>query len=265
MPERETGVAPDLFRDIDSVVHVAGLAHSPATDGLEAHRRINRDLAIGCAEAAAAAGVRRFVFVSSIAVHGRHAGDRALTAASPIAPTTPYGQAKAEAEAALWQIAARTGLEVSVVRPPLVCGAHAPGNLGKLATAIRRGVPLPLKSVDNRRTLIEVEDLAALLIACADRPAAVGQAFLAGDPEAVSTPDIVRAIARGLGQRPRLFNCPVRALERVGDLSGRGGFVRQLTRSLELDVSPTLAALGWTPTNGVREGLTHTGRGSIAK
>lgn len=247
-----------LFAGVDAVIHTAGLAHRRGATAAD-HRRVNRDLALETARAAARAGVRRFVLVSSIAVYGVAASPAELNTDTPLAPTSAYGAAKAEAEHGLHALADETGLEVVVVRPALVCGAHAPGNLAALARAVARGLPLPLGSVANRRSLIEVGDLGDLLYACARTPAAAGRTYLAGDPLTLATPDIVREIAVGLGKPPRLWPCPPALLLALGRITGRQRIVDQLTGSLSIDPTTSHHDLGWRPVRGVRAGLRALG------
>jgi nucleoside-diphosphate-sugar epimerase len=256
-PPEGAAKAP-YFAGAAAVIHAAGLAHQSGA-APEAHQRINRDLALETARAAAEAGVRRFVLVSSIAVHGLSASLRPLDAQTPIAPASPYGVAKAEAERGLCAVAADTGLEVVVVRPALVCGARAPGNLAVLARALARGVPMPLASVANRRSLIEVGDLGDLLQACALRPEAVGGIYLAGDPRSLSTPEIAAEIGAGLGRPSRLWACPPGFLRALGGLTGRQRILAQLTESLEVDTAPCRRDLAWQPVRGVRAGLRALG------
>lgn len=248
-----------LLNGAVAVIHAAGLAHRRGATHAD-HRRINRDLALDTARAAAGAGVRRFVLVSSIAVHGVASSSAPLTADSPIAPTSPYGTSKAEAERGLHALAAETGLEVVIVRPSLICADGAPGNLAALASAVARRLPLPLAAVANRRSLIEAGDLADLLYACAIRPEAVGASYLAGDPLSLATPDIVRQIAAGLGTAPRLWPCPPAVLRTLGWVTGRRHTIEQLTESLEVDSGPGRRELGWQPMRGVRAGLWALGR-----
>jgi nucleoside-diphosphate-sugar epimerase len=268
-PEEQAGIdrrrlppdgtpAPGLFEGVTAVIHTAGLAHQPDATPSE-HDRVNRRFAVETAEAAAEAGVRRFVFVSTVAVHGLSESDRPVGPDTPVAPKSAYGAAKLAAERDLSELAERTGLELVIVRPALVCGPHAPGNPAKLARAIAAGLPLPLGRLNNRRSLIDVDDLAELLLRCADRDAAAGRTYMAGDPETLSTTEIVTEIATGLEQPARLLPCPTRALRLLGALAGRGRTIRQLTGSLTLDVQACIDELGWTPVLGVRASLAALG------
>jgi nucleoside-diphosphate-sugar epimerase len=246
------------------LIHLGGRAHrSDAADpaALETYRRDNRDLTLALAEAALARGVRRFVFVSTVGVHGPPAPGQVLHPDDTPAPATAYGRAKWEAEQGLQALAAQ-GLELAVVRPPLVCGAGAPGNLAALARLVARGLPLPLGAVRNRRSLVEAGDLAELLILAADHRAAPGGVFLPADPQPLSTPEIVRALAAGLGKPARLLPVPPALLRLAGRLTGRARQIGQLVDSLEVDPSTAVERLGWRPARGARAGLEATGRGA---
>lgn len=240
------------------MVHAAGLAHRRDASPAE-HDRVNRQFAIEAAEAAVAAGVPRFVFISSIAVHGLAEADRPVGPDFPVAPDSAYGAAKLAAERELSALAARSGLELVVVRPALVCGPHAPGNPAKLARAVATGLPLPLGRLNNRRSLIDVDDLAELLLRCVDRDVAAGGTFMAGDPDTLSTTEIVTEIAAGLGQPARLLPCPTRTLRWLGYLTGRSRMIRQVTGSLTVDSRGCIDQLGWAPAVGVRRSLRALG------
>ena len=245
--------------DCDALVHLAGHAAPGRTRAGEALWRVNVSASETLAQAAADAGVARIVFVSSAKVFGHASHGPPLTAESAPAPADLYAESKLAAERAVWQAAQATGIEACVVRPPLVCGAGAKGNLARLARAIRAGVPLPFGSLRNRRTLVEVHDLADLLVRCAEVPGAAGRTLLAGDPEALSTAEIARAVAGGLGRRVRLVPVPAAALALAGRPLGLRSTIAQLTGSLELDVGDAQALLGWSPVRGARRGLADLG------
>ncbi len=249
-------------RTATAVVHLGGRAHrADAADpaALETYRRDNRDLTLELARAALDAGIRRFVFVSTIGVHGQPAPGRVLRPEDAPAPETAYARSKLEAEEGLRGLVAQ-GLEPVVVRPPLVCGVGAPGNLARLARLVARGLPLPLGAVRNRRSLVEVGDLAELLLLAARYPAAPGGIFLPADPQPLSTPEIVRALAAGLGRPARLLPVPPALLRLAGQLSGRSRMIGQLLESLEVDPTVAIERLGWRPTRGARAGLEAVGR-----
>lgn len=247
---------------VDAVVHLAGRAHQlrdRSGDPLAAFRAVNAAGTAALARQAAAAGVRRLVFVSSIGVHGDRA-EHPITEATPIAPHTPYAASKAEAEAAVWDVARATGLEAVVVRPTLVYGPGAPGNIALLLRALARGVPLPLAHVRNHRTLLDREALAQLLVLTATHPAAAGQTFVAGDATDVSTPDLIRALAEGIGRPARLLPLPVAPLAALARAVGREATWRQLAGSLRVSSAHAATRLGWVPARDVHSALAAVGR-----
>lgn len=250
----------------DAVVHLAARAHvmnERAADPLALFRRVNRDGAVRLAEQAVAAGVPRFMLVSSIKVNGEGTpADRPYHADDPPAPVDAYGVSKAEAEAALAGLATRTGLSLAIVRPPLVHGPGAKGNLAALMKALALGLPLPLGALDNRRSLVGVDNLAdALAFLLAN--GAQGR-FLVRDGEDVSTPQLIRLLAEGAGLRARLLPVPPALLGLAGRLTGKGAAIQRLTGSLVVDDSP-LRALGWVPPLSLRQGLARMAAGLTAR
>lgn len=245
----------------DAVIHLAARAHvlrERAADPSAEFRRVNVDLARALAAAAVAGGVRRFVFVSSIGVNGVATAGRSFTEDDPPAPSEPYATAKWEAEQALRSVAASTALELVIVRPPLVFGPHAPGNSLRLLGLVRRGVPLPLASVQNARSLVSVWNLCDFLVRCAAQPAAAGETFLVADRTDVSTPDLLRVLARGMGRRAVLLPFPPSLLFALGRVLGLGPTLERLCGSLQVDSAKARRVLGWTPPVPLEEGLKRT-------
>lgn len=246
----------DALKGCDAVIHLAARAHvmrDRAADRLTLFRRINRDGAVRLAEQAVAAGVGRFVFVSSIKVNGEATpAERPFRADDAPAPCDPYGVSKAEAEAALTDIATRTGLSLAVVRPPLVHGPGAKGNLAALLKVLRLGLPLPLGAVNNRRSLVGVDNLADALAFLVAHPAQ-GR-FLIRDGEDVSTPRLIRLLAEAQGRSARLLPVPPILLRLLGTMTGRRAAVDRLIGSLVVDDTP-LRALGWVPPVSLASGL----------
>ncbi|HEY0625293.1 MAG TPA: NAD-dependent epimerase/dehydratase family protein [Allosphingosinicella sp.] len=242
---------PSLLKGIEVVVHCAGRAHvlrEEAAEPLEAFRTVNRDASVTLARAAAGSGVRRFIFLSSIGVLGGETGARPFRADDPVEPHSAYAVAKAEAEAGLASIAAETGMELVVIRPPLVLGRGAKGNLGALANVMRKGVLLPFGRVtSNRRDLVSLETLADLISICVDHPTAAGQTFLVADGAPLSTRGIVERIATLEGLRPHFLPVPPALLGAGLRLLGRGALASQLLGNLEVDIAPTRERLGWSP------------------
>jgi nucleoside-diphosphate-sugar epimerase len=251
----------DALDGVDAVVHLAARVHvmrDRAADSLAAFRAVNVDGARQVASAAAEAGVRRFVFVSSVKVHGEASDDAPLTAESPLAPADAYGRSKAEAEDALREIESRSPLRVVVVRPPLVYGPGVGANFLTLLKVVSRGWPLPLGRIDNRRSLIYVDNLADLLLLAAVHPAAAGRALLVADGPPVSTPELIRRMGRALGRPVRLAAVPEPWLRLAGRATGRSAAVDRLLGSLEVDDSPTRQLLGWREPVPPAEGLRRT-------
>lgn len=242
---------------IKAIIHLGGRAHrSDASDpeALAVYRNDTCDLSVALAEAALERGIRRFVFVSSIGVHGQSCGVQAFQNSDKLKPETTYALAKLEAERALANLSQR-GLELVIVRPPLVYGAGAPGNIERLLSLVARGLPLPLGAIRNKRSLVNVEDLADLLIAAADDRRAPDQVLLPADQTPISTPNLVRAMADALEKPAHLLPVPVSLLRLAGRLTHRTRTVGQLVDSLEIDPRPTMELLDWSPQRGLRYGL----------
>lgn len=235
---------------VDAVVHCAARAHviaDRAVDPLAEFMRANTEGTLRLAEQAARAGARRFVFVSSIGVNGAETFGSPFTEADPAAPQSPYAVSKHLAEEGLKDLSARTGMAVTIVRPALVYGKGAPGNLRRMASLVQRGLPLPFASVRNRRTLISVTNLASLLTACLTNNDAAGETFLAGDASDVSTAGIIANIARSIGRPARLLPFPPALLAAGLRLAGQGAMAQQLFGSLQVDSSKARRLLDWTP------------------
>ena len=256
------------LRDMDVVIHAAARAHimrDEALDPLTEYRRVNVRGTLNLAQQAADAGVRRFVFLSSVKVNGERTAGTAFTANDPAAPEDPYGFSKWEAEQGLWEIASQTGMEVVVVRPPLVYGPGVKGNFARLLDLVRSGVPLPLAAVNNRRSFIGLDNLVDLLIRCVDHPRAADQTLLVSDGQDLSTPDLLRMIANAMGRPARLFPVRVPLLRFAGRAFGRLSEVDRLVGSLQVDSSATREFLGWTPPVNVEEGIRRMMEGSVAR
>lgn len=248
---------------VSIVVHLAArvhVMHEAASDPLAAFRAINRDATLGLARAAVNAGVRRFVYISTVKVNGEGTTTRPFRPDDAPHPVDPYGRSKWEAEQGLHGLAAETGLEVVIIRPPLVHGAGAGGNLARLLGLVAQGFPIPLGLVRNKRTMVGVRNLADLILVAAEHPAAAGRTFLAGDAETVSTPAVIRLLAAGLGRSARLLPAPVALLKAAGILTGRSAEVERLVGSLEVDISATRSILGWEPPVSLADGLTEMAR-----
>jgi len=243
-----------LVEGIDTVVHLAAIAHRNASDS-ELHR-VNVDAATRLAEAAIGT-IRRFVFLSSVKVNGEDSGDGSCSETDALRPEDAYGRAKRDAELALTEVAARGGMELVVIRPPLVYGPGVRGNFLRLLRWVDSGLPLPFAAVFNRRSLIFVDNLADGIVCCVEHPDARGPILLS-DAESVSTPELIARIARALGRPARLFHVSPALLRLAGALSGRHGEIRRLTRSLVIDSSRAGRLLDWRPRRTLDEGLADT-------
>lgn len=256
-PALETVISGDLdgetdwraaLMGIDAVVHCAARVHileETASDPLEAFRKVNVAGSRNLARQAAAAGVKHFVFLSSIGAR--------VAEQEPAA--TAYQISKLEAEKALREVATEHGMPLTLLRPPLIYGAAAPGNFALLIKVIERGLPLPLASVRNRRAFLYVGNLCDAVRRCLERNAGQQACYEIADGPGVSTPELIRALAAALGRSVRLWPCPLWLLQALGTLSGRGATLKRLTGSLELDLAPLKRDLDWTPPWDLNAGL----------
>jgi nucleoside-diphosphate-sugar epimerase len=259
-----------IWRDVllggDLIVHLAARAHvmsDTAVDPLEEFRRINMKGTLNLAGQAADAGVRRFVFVSSIGVNGVETFQRPFRAEDEGAPQSPYAVSKYEAELGLQALAARTEMEVVIIRPPLVYGSGAPGNFASLMRWLQRGVPLPLGAIHNQRSLVALDNLVDLLVTCLRHPAAANQIFLVSDGEDVSTPELLRHMGQAMGRPARLIPVPASLLKLVAAMIGKQDMAQRLCGSLQIDMSKTEELLGWRPPFSVDEALKKAAEGYV--
>ncbi|MBB6343230.1 nucleoside-diphosphate-sugar epimerase [Pseudomonas fluvialis] len=247
----------DLISGVDVVVHTAARAHilnETAADPLAEYRKVNVDFTLNLARQCAQRQVKRFIYISSIGVHGI-TSDRPFTVDDVPAPEEPYAISKIEAERGLENLCQACDIELVIIRPPLIYGREAPGNFARMVGWISSGIPLPLGAVDNRRSLISVDNLVDLILVCLDHPSAAGKVLLASDGEDVSTSDLLRRVARAMGKPARLVPVPTTVLRAVAGLAGKKSMARRLTGSLQVDMSSTTALLGWTPPFSLDESL----------
>ncbi|MEW5967254.1 MAG: SDR family oxidoreductase [Pseudomonadota bacterium] len=243
-----------------AVVHLAArvhVMHDTVADPLSLYRATNTDATLNLARQAAQAGAKRFVFVSSIKVNGEGRDEPYRETDAPV-PEDAYAISKWEAEQGLWRIAQETGLEVVVLRPPLVYGPGVKANFKRLLDTVARGWPLPLGAVENRRSLLYLGNFVDAIRVCVEHPDAAGQTFLVDDGRPVSTPELIRAVAHAMGRPARLLAVPVGVLEFAATLLGKRAAVQRLTGSLWLDSSLIRARLGWTPPFTLGQGLDAT-------
>jgi nucleoside-diphosphate-sugar epimerase len=254
--------APDLdfpfLRGASVVVHLANRVHVPAGSphvSLAEFRRVNVAGTINLARRAAARGVQRLVYVSSIGVNGNRTGESPFRETDPPSPQEPYAQSKWEAEQGLRSVEIETGMEVVIIRPPLVHGPDAPGNFGRLLRLVRSGIPLPFGMTRNRRSLIGIDNLVDFILVCMDHPAASGENFVVSDGEDVSTPDLVRGLASSMGRPALLVPIPLWLMTTGASVFGMQDTVQSLLGSLQVDAGKAHRMLNWRPPVSLDEGL----------
>jgi nucleoside-diphosphate-sugar epimerase len=247
---------------VDVVVHTAGRAHimsDTAGDPLSQYRKVNVEGTLNLARQAAVAKVKRFVFISSIKVNGESTlPGKPFTVNDQPRPEDPYGISKWEAEVGLNRLVKETGMEVVIIRPSLVYGPGVKANFLRMMRWINDGVPLPLARIDNKRSLVAIDNLVDLIITCIDHPAAANQVFLAGDGDDLSTSELAKCIGKALGKPARLFLFPVSLLSLAAWLLGKKNVVQRLTGSLQVDISRAGELLAWKPPFTLEQGLRRT-------
>lgn len=248
-----------LLSGVDVLIHAAARAHimkDEVVDPLAEYRRVNVEGTLNVARQAMAAGVKRFVFISSIKVNGEATvKGMAFRADDKPAPEDAYGQSKLEAEQGLVQLAAENGLEVVIIRPPLVYGPGVKGNFASMIKLVEKGFLLPLGAIHNKRSLVGIDNLVDLIIRCIDHPAAANQVFLAGDGEDLSTTELLRGVGKAMGKPARLIPVPAGMLQLGASLLGKKAMAQRLLGSLQVDISKTCELLDWKPPYSVEEGL----------
>lgn len=247
------------LREVDCVIHLAARVHimnDGAADPLAEFRAVNVHGTLNLARQAAAAGVKRFVFVSSVKVNGEFTQPGcAFTEADAPDPQDAYGVSKHEAEMGLHQLAADTRMEVVIIRPPLVYGPEVKANFAALMRVVQRGWPLPLGAVHNRRSLVGLDNLVDFIATCVSHPQAANQTFLVSDGGDLSTTELVRALAHASGVPARLIPMPVWVLRAGAALLGKEDAVNRLCGNLQVDIYKARRLLGWVPPVSVDEGL----------
>lgn len=252
--------------DVDLVVHLAARVHvmrDTTIDPLAEFRRINVQATLNLARQAAEFGVRRFIFVSSVKVNGEYTavGAPFMAEDSPY-PCDPYGVSKMEAERGLREIALSTGMELVIIRPPLVYGPGVKANFAALARVVQKGWPLPFAAIHNKRSLVALDNLVDFIVTCLVHPKAGNQTFLVSDGHDLSTPELVRGLARWAGMPARLFSIPVWMLIATGAVLGKRDAVQRLTGNLQVDISKARKLLDWAPPIAADEGLKRVMQGA---
>ena len=230
-----------------------------AADSLATFRKANLEGTLNLARQSVVAGVKRFVFISSIGVNGSQTTlDEPFSELHKPSPHNAYALSKWEAEQGLMNIADKSGLEVVIIRPPLVYGSNAPGNFGSLMSAIVRGLPLPLGGIKNQRSFVSLDNLIDFIVTCITHPKAANQTFLVSDGHDLSTTELVLGAAEAANIHARLFRIPMWIMEIVTRLLGKEDALQSLYGNLQLDISKAYNLLGWKPPISVREGLSRT-------
>jgi len=251
----------DHLKGIDVVIHLAARVHvmrESNSDPLEAFRRVNVWGTEHLARMASCNGVKRFVYVSSIGVNGVLTTSQSFNESDKVNPHNAYAMSKWEAEQALHRVAQETGLEIVIIRPPLVYGVGAPGNFAQMMHVISKQIPLPFADINNRRSFVYVGNLVDALITCAQHPAAAAQTYLISDGDDISTPDLLRQLGVGMRCPVRLFALSPKLLKWIGAFVGKSDQVDRLTGSLQVDSGKIRRELNWTPPYTLQQGLQAT-------
>jgi len=243
------------LENVSCVIHLAARVHilrDRAADPLTEYRRVNVEGTLNLARQAAKAGVRRFIYLSSLKVNGEVGS---FTETDLAAPQDAYALSKHEAEQGLRVIAAQTGMAVVIIRPPLVYGPGVKANFCQLIIWLRRGIPLPLGTIQNKRSFVGLDNLVDFILTCSWHLAVANRTFLVSDGEDLSTPDLIRRMARAMNRPARLLPVPTFVLKAVAAMLGRCGMAQRLCDSLQVDISKSRQLLGWNPPFSVDEGL----------
>ena len=247
---------------IDTVIHCAARVHvmqETSADPLALFRQMNVDATINLARQAAQAGIRQFIFISSVKVNGEQtAPGQPFTEDSLAKPEDAYGISKHEAELALLELGRNTGMAITIIRPPLVYGAGVRANFLSMLQSVKRGLPLPLGSIKNKRSFVFLDNLASLVLCCLNNPKAYNQLFLVSDGNDLSTTELLRACATALGVPSRLMPFPSSLLTLLATLAGKKSIADRLCQSLQVDIGKTKRLLNWTPPYTVAQGLLAT-------
>jgi nucleoside-diphosphate-sugar epimerase len=255
-----------VLRDVNTVIHLAARVHvmkDANSNSLAAYRQVNVTGTLNLARQATQAGVKRFIFISSVKVNGEYSEiGRPFTEKCVANPQDAYGQSKLEAEQGLLLLAKQTAMEMVIIRPPLVYGNGVGANFHSLLRAIRIGIPLPLGAIiHNKRSFVYIGNLVSFILRCLDHPSAVGQVFLVSDGLDLSTKELLKRCAVALGVKSRLWPLPQRLIENLASMVGKGDEAQRLCGSLQVDISKARALLGWTPPFSVEDGLKATALG----
>lgn len=253
----------------DAVVHLAArvhVMHDDIADPLKEYRKVNVDGTLRLAREAAAAGVQRFVFISSIKVNGESTLPRSpFTANQTPAPSDLYGVSKWEAEQRLLALATEKGMEVVIIRPVLVYGPDVKANFLNMMKWLYKGIPLPFGAIHNKRSMVALDNLVDLIVTCIDHPKAANQTFLVSDDDDLSTTDLLRRMGRALGRQAYLMPIPSWMLVMAAAMLGKRAIAQRLCGSLQVDIGKTRELLGWRPPVCVDDGLHQTAEHFLAQ
>lgn len=259
--EKNTNWA-DALHQVDTIIHLAARVHvmsDKTVNPLAEYRKVNVEGTLNLAKQAAQAGVKRFIFISSVKVNGELTQlGKPFTELNLPNPQDDYGISKLEAEQCLLEIAQQTGMEVVIIRPPLVYGAGVKANFASLMRVIKKGIPLPFGAIYNKRSFVYVENLLSLIVCCISHPKAANQVFLVSDGQDLSTTELLKASAKALGVRLWLLPIPHKLIEFGAAILGKRGVAQRLCGSLQLDIAKASHLLGWKPPYTVEYGLKRT-------
>lgn len=251
-----------VLDDVQVVVHAAARVHvmnETAADALSEYRKVNVEGTLKLAQCAAASGVKRFIFVSSIKVNGESTlPGKPFKADDHPNPLDPYGVSKYEAEEALKRLSHDTGMEVVIIRPPLIYGPGVKANFLSMLNWLNKGVPLPLGAIRNQRSLVAIANLVSLIVTCIDHPAAANQTFLVSDGEDVSTTQLLRRLSMALDKPARLLPVPESLLKLAASLLGKHAVAQRICGSLQVDISKNRELLEWTPPTNMDKAMRQT-------
>lgn len=250
------------LKTVDVVVHLVARVHvmnDRVDNPLAEFRKVNVEGTLNLARQAARAGVKRLVFISSVKVNGETTNlDSPFTEQNVANPQDAYAISKFEAEQGLLELAKQTGMEVVIIRPPLVYGAGVKANFASMLKAVKRGIPMPLGAIHNKRSFVSVQNLVSLIMRCIDHPAAANQVFLVSDGYDLSTTELLRECAKALRVKSRLIAVPQKLIEFGAYLLGKADVAQRLCGNLQVDITKAKAMLNWSPPLSVSEGLKLT-------
>lgn len=252
------------LQGVDTVIHLASRVHvmnDSSLNPLDEFRKVNVEGSIALAKQAIQAGVKRFIYMSSIGVNGDHS-IKPFCADDVPNPSEPYALSKYEAELALKKLVSESGMQLVIIRPPLVYGADAPGNFGKLVRLIGKGYPLPLGAVNNSRSLVSINNLVSLIVVCIKHPLAANQTFLVSDDEDLSTTSLLRLVGKVVGVPSKLIPVPMVLIELAAKILKKEKLVQKVCGTLQVDISKTKKMLDWKPIESVNVGLNQIMRSS---